>query len=331
MSVFIIAEAGVNHNGSIDLAKKLIDAAADAHADAVKFQTFIPEKVISTFAEKADYQKESTGASESQLDMVRKLWLSYDSFRELKAYCEKKDILFLSTPFDLPSLDFLISLGMPILKIPSGEITNLPLLIAAAKTHLPVILSTGMSRLEEITYARSVLLENGTPEITLLHCNTEYPTPFCDANIKAMLTLKERFGGRVGYSDHTLGIEAPIAATALGAEVIEKHFTLDKTMPGPDHSCSLELNELKAMVSAIRNIEKALGTGEKVPSSSETRNIAIARKSIVAARDIKMGEVFTSSNLDVKRPGNGISPMNWFSVLGKTAKRDFLADELIEL
>jgi N,N'-diacetyllegionaminate synthase len=176
-----------------------------------------------------------------------------------------------------------------------------------------------------------VLLENGTPEITLLHCNTEYPTPFCDANIKAMLTLKERFGGRVGYSDHTLGIEAPIAATALGAEVIEKHFTLDKTMPGPDHSCSLELNELKAMVSAIRNIEKALGTGEKVPSSSETRNIAIARKSIVAARDIKMGEVFTSSNLDVKRPGNGISPMNWFSVLGKTAKRDFLADELIEL
>ncbi|NLC78741.1 MAG: N-acetylneuraminate synthase [Ruminococcaceae bacterium] len=331
MSVFIIAEAGVNHNGSIDLAKKLIDAAADAHADAVKFQTFIPEKVISTFAEKADYQKESTGASESQLDMVRKLWLSYDSFRELKAYCEKKDILFLSTPFDLPSLDFLISLGMPILKIPSGEITNLPLLIAAAKTHLPVILSTGMSRLEEITYARSVLLENGTPEITLLHCNTEYPTPFCDANIKAMLTLKERFGGRVGYSDHTLGIEAPIAATALGAEVIEKHFTLDKTMPGPDHSCSLEPNELKAMVSAIRNIEKALGTGEKVPSSSETRNIAIARKSIVAARDIKMGEVFTSSNLDVKRPGNGISPMNWFSVLGKTAKRDFLADELIEL
>ncbi len=331
MSVFIIAEAGVNHNGDIELAKKLIDAAAEAHADAVKFQTFIPEKVISTFAQKADYQKESTGSDESQLDMVKKLWLSYDSFRELKDYCEKKEILFLSTPFDLQSLDFLVSLGVPYLKIPSGEITNLPLLLAAAKSRLPVIMSTGMSKLDEIAYARQTLLDNGTPEITLLHCNTDYPTPFCDANIKAMLTLRDKFAGKVGYSDHTLGIEAPIAAVALGAEVIEKHFTLDKTMPGPDHSCSLEPNELKAMVLAIRNVEKALGTGEKVPTASEARNINIARKSIVAARDIKAGEVFTSGNLDVKRPGNGISPIKWFSVLGKTAKRDFVADELIEL
>lgn len=331
MSIFIIAEAGVNHNGDILLAKKLIDAAVEAEADAVKFQTFIPEKVISTFAEKAEYQKETTGGDESQLDMVRKLWLSYDSFVELDAYCKSKGIMFLSTPFDIPSLDFLMTLNIPYIKIPSGEITNYPLLMAAAKKKLPVIMSTGMSTLEEIAFAQKILLDNGTPEVALLHCNTEYPTPFEDANIKAMLAIKERFGGKVGYSDHTLGIEAPIAAAALGAEIIEKHFTLDRTMEGPDHSCSLEPSELKAMVSAIRNIEKALGSGEKAPSLSETKNMDIARKSIVAARNIKAGEVFSEENLDVKRPGNGISPIKWFDVIGKTASRDFVADELIEL
>ena len=331
MSIFIIAEAGVNHNGDILLAKKLIDAAVEAEADAVKFQTFIPEKVISTFAEKAEYQKETTGGDESQLDMVRKLWLSYDSFVELDAYCKSKGIMFLSTPFDIPSLDFLMTLNIPYIKIPSGEITNYPLLMAAAKKKLPVIMSTGMSTLEEIAFARKILLDNGTPEVALLHCNTEYPTPFEDANIKAMLAIKERFGGKVGYSDHTLGIEAPIAAAALGAEIIEKHFTLDRTMEGPDHSCSLEPSELKAMVSAIRNIEKALGSGEKAPSLPETKNMDIARKSIVAARNIKAGEVFSEENLDVKRPGNGISPIKWFDVIGKTASRDFVADELIEL
>ncbi len=331
MGVFIIAEAGVNHNGSIELAKKLIYAAADAKADAVKFQTFIPEKVISSGAKKADYQVASTGGGESQLDMVRKLYIPYDGFRELAAYCKERGILFLSTPFDLPSLDFLCSLGLPYIKIPSGEITNLPLLLAAARTKTPVILSTGMSELDEIRFARDTLLSHGCPGVALLHCNTEYPTPYADANIKAMLALRAAFGGVVGYSDHTLGIEAPIAAVALGAEIIEKHFTLDKTMPGPDHSCSLEPSELAAMVSAIRHVEAALGSGEKAPSASERKNKDIARKSIVAARDIKKGELFSESNLDVKRPGSGVSPICWFDVLGKAAKRDFAADELIEL
>lgn len=331
MSVFIIAEAGVNHNGSLDLAKKLVDAAAAAKADAVKFQTFIPEKVISVFAEKAEYQKTSTGAEESQLDMVRKLWLSYDSFRELADYCREKGIQFLSTPFDLPSLDFLLSLDMPVIKVPSGEITNLPLLLAVAKSGKPVILSTGMSELREVAFARDALLENGCPSVSLLHCNTEYPTPFEDANLRAMGALRAYFGGPVGYSDHTLGIEAPIAAVALDAEIIEKHFTLDRTMEGPDHACSLEPDELAAMVSAIRNVERALGSGVKAPSASERKNMAIARKSIVAARTIHAGERFDETNLDVKRPGDGVSPTRWFEVVGRTAKRDFAPDEKIEL
>ncbi|MEA5050895.1 MAG: N-acetylneuraminate synthase [Oscillospiraceae bacterium] len=331
MSVFIIAEAGVNHNGSVELAKKLIDAAAAAKADAVKFQTFIPEKVISQSARKADYQVASTGGGESQLDMVRKLYIPYEGFAALAEYCKQKGILFLSTPFDLPSLDFLCTLGVPYLKIPSGEITNLPLLLAAARKRLPVILSTGMSDLDEIRFARDTLLRNGCPRVALLHCNTEYPTPYADANLRAMLAIRSAFGGVVGYSDHTLGIEAPIAAVALGAEIIEKHFTLDKTMPGPDHSCSLEPDELAAMVTAIRHIEAALGSGEKVPSPSERKNKDIARKSIVAARAIRAGEAFSEENLDVKRPGSGLSPTLWFDVIGRTAKRDFAADELIEL
>ncbi len=331
MGVFVIAEAGVNHNGDLDLAKKLVDAAVQANVDAVKFQTFIPEKVISTFAQKADYQKETTGAEESQLDMVRKLWLPYESFQELAAYCKNRGILFLSTPFDIPSLEFLMTLRMPVIKVASGEITNLPLLLAIAKTRRQVILSTGMSELDEVEYARQTLAANGCPGVALLHCNTDYPTAFEDANLSAIYTLRSRFGGTVGYSDHTLGIEAPIAAVAMGADIIEKHFTLDKTMQGPDHSCSLEPDELCAMVAAIRNIERAMGSGVKAPSISERKNMIAARKSIVAACAIKEGEPFTEQNLDVKRPGDGIAPTRWFEVLGHTAKRDFAPDEQIEL
>lgn len=331
MHTFIIAEAGVNHNGDFKLAKRLIDAAADAGADAVKFQTFVPENVISIFAEKAPYQKESTDADESQLDMIKKLRLSFDQFYELSEYAKEKDIIFLSTPFDTDSLEFLETLDMPVVKVPSGEIVNLPLLLAIAALHKPVILSTGMSTMEEVRFARDTLLENGAERVSLLHCNTEYPTPFKDANLRAMLALENEFGGEVGYSDHTLGIEAPIAAVAMGAKIIEKHFTLDKTMEGPDHSCSLEPDELAAMVEAIRNIEEALGIEAKEPTESEMKNISIARKSIVAATDIMAGEEFTKNNLAIKRPGTGISPTRWFEVIGKTAKRDFMYDELIEI
>jgi len=329
--IFIIAEAGVNHNGSPDLAKKLVDEAVRAKADAVKFQTFIPEKVISAHAKKAEYQIASTGENESQLDMVRKLWLPYEVFADLARYCKEKGILFLSTPFDIPSLGFLMTLGMPVIKIPSGEITNVPLLLETAKTGKDVIMSTGMSEMDEIAFARDLLLSNGCPDVALLHCNTEYPTPFEDANVRAMLDIKSRFGGTVGYSDHTLGIEAPVAAAALGAQIIEKHFTLDKGMEGPDHSCSLEPDELCAMVSAVRNVELALGSGIKTASSSEIKNKAIARKSIVAACDIKAGDAFSEHNLDVKRPGDGISPVMWFDVMGQKAKRDFTPDEKIEI
>lgn len=329
--IFIIAEAGVNHNGDIRLAKKLIDAAKSAGADAVKFQTFKAESVVSKLAQKAEYQKQTTGVDESQLEMVKKLELSFCDFKELKKYCEEKEILFLSTPFDFDSIDFLESLEMPIYKVPSGEITNLPYLIKIARIGKSVIMSTGMSDLDEVGLALEVLRDNGAGSITLLHCNTQYPTPFEDANLKAMLTLKERFGVAVGYSDHTLGIEAPIAAVALGATVIEKHFTLDKNMEGPDHKASLDPQELKAMVTSIRNIEVALGDGIKRPSKSETPNKEVARKSIVARRNIVKGEIFTEDNLTVKRPGNGISPMKWFEVLGKKATRDFCEDELIEL
>lgn len=325
----IIAEAGDNHNGDIELAYKLIDVAAAAQADYVKFQTFRTEEVISVFAEMAEYQKANTGIVESQFDMVKKLELPFLAFKELKAYAESKGIGFMSTPFDLYSIEYLASIDVDMLKIPSGEITNLPYLEKIAAYGKPIILSTGMSSMEEIRNAVSILRENGCGEISILHCNTQYPTPYEDVNLRAMESLKKEFNVRVGYSDHTLGIEVPIAAVALGAEIIEKHFTLDKNMEGPDHKASLEPEELKAMVASIRNIEKTLGDGIKKSSPSEEPNKSIARKSIVAARDIKEGEVFSKENLAVKRPGNGISPMRWYEVLGQKAKKDFSKDELI--
>ena len=331
MRVFIIAEAGVNHNGKPELAKELVDKAKEAGVDCIKFQTFKSENCVTSNAEKAAYQIQQTGAGESQLEMLRKLELSFDDFIELKNYCEMQKITFLSTPFDLESIDFLANLGMEFWKIPSGEITNLPYLIKIAKTHKPVIMSTGMSNLDEIQEAFNLLQENGSGEITLLHCTTEYPAPYEDVNLRAMLTLKEKFNTPVGYSDHTMGIEVPVAAVTLGATVIEKHFTLDRNMEGPDHKASLEPHELKAMVSAIRNVELAMGEGVKKPTPSEKKNIAVARKSIVASRNIKKGEVFTEDNLTTKRPGNGISPMRWYEVLGQRAVRDFKEDELIVL
>ncbi len=291
--VFIIAEAGDNHNGSYENALKLVDKAVEAGADCVKFQTFITENVISKFAEKAEYQKENTNAEETQFEMVKKLELSFDEFRKIKEYCDEKKILFLSTPFDLDSIDFLQSIDIPFWKIPSGEITNLPYLIKIAKTGKDIIMSTGMCQMEEIKEALEILKENGARKVTLLHCNTEYPTPFCDVNLNAMKTIKEECHVQVGYSDHTIGIEVPIAAVAMGACVIEKHFTLDKNMEGPDHKASLEPEELKEMVTGIRNIEKAMGNGKKCPSESEQKNIIIARKSIVANCDIKKGEILT--------------------------------------
>ncbi|WP_274946022.1 N-acetylneuraminate synthase [Paramuribaculum intestinale] len=331
--VVIIAEAGVNHNGSFEMACRLADEAKRAGADYVKFQTGIPENVISVLAEQAEYQKHNTGTSESQLDMVRKIMLRPDDFKPLKEYCDSIGIRFLSTPFDLDSIDILKPLEMDLWKIPSGEITNLPYLRKIASMGQPVVMSTGMSRLGEVDDAVGVLLDGGLTldMITLLHCNTEYPTPYTDVNLRAMLTLRDAIGCRVGYSDHTLGIEVPVAAVAMGAEVIEKHFTLDKTLPGPDHVASLEPAELKAMVSAIRHTEAALGSGRKEVSRSERKNIAIARKSIIAARPISKGERFSHDNLTVKRPGNGISPMLWDTVVGLEAPRDFEPDELIEL
>lgn len=329
--VCIIAEAGVNHNGSFELAIKMVDAAKEAGVDYVKFQTFKPEKLVSKFAEKAEYQKETTGNDESQLDMLKKLTLTDDNFIELKKYCEEIGIGFLSTPFDLESIEFLETFNMDFWKVPSGEITNLPYLEAIAKTGRDVIMSTGMCDIQEIKDAVTVLEKNGTKNIKLLHCNTQYPTPFIDVNLFAMKSIKEATGKVVGYSDHTLGIEVPIAAVAMGAEVIEKHFTLDKTMEGPDHRASLDPTELKAMVSAIRNIEKSIGEGIKVASESEIANKAIARKSIVASRTIAKGEMLTTDNLTTKRPGKGISPMRWYEVVGTTAIREFKEDELIEL
>ncbi|MCM1261966.1 MAG: N-acetylneuraminate synthase [Butyrivibrio sp.] len=328
--IFIIAEAGDNHNGSIELAFQLIDKAVEAGADCVKFQTFVTEEVISKNAEKADYQKESTGSDGNQYEMVKKLELSFEQFRRLQLYAKEKKIIFLSTPFDIPSVEFLYSIEIPCFKIPSGEITNFPYLVKIAETGKDVIMSTGMAELEEIDTAVRVLREHGSGSISLLHCNTEYPTPIEDVNLRAMLTLKERYGVKVGYSDHTLGIEVPIAAAALGAEIIEKHFTLDHNMEGPDHKASLEPDELKAMVTGIRKIEKALGNGIKTASPSEKKNIDIARKSIVARRNIKKGEILSEENLAVKRPGNGISPMKWERVIGTNAVRDFVEDEMIE-
>ena len=334
-SVIIIAEAGVNHNGSLDLAKQLIDKAADAGVDYVKFQTFKSSKLVSKEAHKADYQKRNIGhgTDDSQLSMLKQLELSVEDHIALVRHCQSKGVRFFSTAFDFDSIDFLASLNLGLWKVPSGEITNYPFLVRIAKQNEPVILSTGMSTLGDIEAAMKVLLDNGLDKkkITVLHCNTEYPTPFEDVNLKAMLQIRDVFHVNVGYSDHTLGIEVPIAAVALGATVIEKHFTLDRSLPGPDHKASLEPGELKAMVSSIRNIEKALGDGEKRVSSSEEKNIIIARKSIVAARDIKKGELFSSDNIAVKRPGTGISPMRWPDVIGKTAIRDFHEDEIIEL
>ena len=331
MKTLIIAEAGLNHNGDIELAKKMIREAKRCGADIVKFQTAKVEMLVSKNAQKADYQKETTGSEETQYDMIKKLLLSFEEFETLNKYCQDNEIIFLSTPFDLPSIDFLNQLEMPFWKIPSGEITNLPYLIKVAETHKPIILSTGMSTLDEIEAAMTVLQDNGCSEITLLHCTTEYPAPYLDVNLKAMQTLKETFKVPVGYSDHTNGLEISVAAVAMGATVIEKHFTLDRTMEGPDHKASLEPDELAKMVSAIRNVELALGNGEKKPAQSEKKNKEIARKSITASRNIKTGDVFSEDNITTKRPGNGISPMSWFEVLGLKAGKDFEEDELIVL
>jgi N,N'-diacetyllegionaminate synthase len=331
--VLIIAEAGVNHNGSLEIAIKMVDIARKAGADAVKFQTFRAEKEISRFAPKAKYQKQTTNKSESQLEMAKKLELNAAAHKKLIHYCGRKNIIFLSSPFDFESIDLLHKLGLQTFKIPSGEITNLPYLrkIGYLKKH--IIMSTGMADLGEIEDALEILVKAGTRKenITVLHCNTEYPTPFRDVNLHAMLTIKEAFKVNVGYSDHTLGIEVAIAAVALGATVIEKHFTLDKNMEGPDHKASLEPHELRAMVKAIRNIEKALGDGVKKATPSEIENKEIARKSIVAVKNIKQGDLFSNKNTTVKRPGTGISPMQWANVIGKRAIRDFAEDELIEL
>lgn len=329
--VVVIAEAGVNHNGDIQLAYKMIDAAKEAGADIIKFQTAKPELVISKFAQKAEYQKNTTGSEESQLEMCKKIHLKFEDYIPLKKYCKKIGIKFLSTPFDLDSIEFLEKLGCDIWKIPSGEITNLPYLIKIAKTGKEIILSTGMCEMDEIQTAIKTLKKYGAGKISLLHCTTEYPTPYQDVNLKAMQTMKKEFGLPVGYSDHTQGIEVPVAAVAMGATIIEKHFTLDKNMEGPDHKASLEPSELAQMVIAIRNIEKAIGDGIKQPAESEIKNIAIARKSIVAAKAIKKGETLTESNLTTKRPGNGVSPMKWFDILGTQAIRDFEEDELIEV
>ena len=329
---FIIAEAGVNHNGSLKLAKRMIDAAVEAGVDAVKFQTFKAERVVSRYAPKAEYQKKATIVGESQLEMIKKLELKATDHKMLVNYCKYKNIPFLSSPFDLESIDLLNVLGLDIFKIPSGEINNLPYLRKIGMLKKGIILSTGMADLGEIEAALNVLVEAGTglENITVLHCNTDYPTPVENVNLKAMLTIKSAFPGvNIGYSDHTLGIEISIAAVAMGATVIEKHFTLDKSMEGPDHKASIELDELKAMVWAIRNVEKALGDGIKKPLPSELINRPIVRKSIVAACDIHKGESLTINNLTTKRPGTGLSPMRWDEVVGKKASRKFNADEII--
>ena len=331
MSVLIIAEAGVNHNGNLDLALKMIEEAKKAGADVIKFQTAKPELVISKYAPKAEYQKDLTDKEESQLEMCKKIHLQFDEYYIVKEHCEKVGIKFLSTPFDLESVSFLEKLGCDIWKIPSGEITNLPYLEKIAKTGKPIILSTGMCTLEEVKTAVNILKREGAGEITLLHCTTQYPTPYEEVNLRAMQTLKEEFGCSVGYSDHTKGIEISIAAVAMGAKVIEKHFTLDNNMEGPDHKASLEPQELSCLVQSIRNVEKAFGNGEKVPASSEIANQIVARKSIVAMKEIKKGEIFSENNITTKRPGNGVSPLSWYDVLGKEAIRDFMEDELIEL
>lgn len=331
--IIIIAEAGVNHNGDYGRAVEMIAAAAEAGADYVKFQTAVPELVISSVAPKAEYQKETTGSEESQLDMCRKIHLRLDDYAPLAAECRRQGIGFMSTPFDLRSVDCLLPLGMDYWKIPSGEITNLPYLRKIGALGQPVILSTGMSELPEVEAALRVLEKSGTPRrlVGLLHCNTQYPTPMRDVNLRAMDDLRALGAAAVGYSDHTVGTEVPVAAVALGARIIEKHFTLDKTLPGPDHRASLDPAELALMIRQIRNIEQALGATGKRVSPSERPNIEVARKSIVAARDIAAGELLTEENITVKRPGGGISPMLWDSVIGTRAVRDFPYDHLITL
>ena len=325
----IIAEAGVNHNGDIETAKKLIDVAADAGVDYVKFQTFNAIELASDNAKKAAYQAQRTNVAETQRTMLERLSLDERQHKILMRHCALREVKFLSTAFDFSSIELLERLSIPIHKIPSGEITNLPHLIQIAKTGKPVILSTGMSVMDEIRKAVGVLNEYGAGTVTVLHCNTEYPTPYNDVHLRAMTTIQETLGVPVGYSDHTAGIEVAIAAVALGAVIIEKHFTLDKNMEGPDHKASLEPIELCAMVQAIRNVEKAMGRDTKEPTPSEIKNINIVRKSIVARKDIEKGSILTEENMTVKRPGGGISPMEWFSVLGSAANRDYREDEMI--
>lgn len=328
---YIIAEAGVNHNGKLELAKEMIQEAKKMGADAIKFQTYVTENLVSKQASKAHYQIKNTSIEETQFQMLKNLELSFKDFKELNEFAKEIDIDFLSSPFDVDSIEFLTKLSMPYWKIPSGEINNLPYLIKLAHTMRPIILSTGMSTMEDIEKAMDVFRDYERDDIILLHCNTEYPTPYEDVNLKAMDVMRKKFDVRVGYSDHTEGIEIPIAAVSLGASIIEKHFTLDKDLPGPDHKASLGVQEFEMMVKQIRNIEKALGDGVKKPSCSEIKNIAVARKSIVAKYDIKKGEVFTENNITAKRPGSGISPMKWFEIIGNIAIRDFMKDELIEI
>ena len=332
MKTLIIAEAGVNHNGNLEMARRLVEVAAQSGADFVKFQTFQADRLVTRHAAKAQYQKMMTKEDESQFDMIHSLELTPEMHIQLIEHSRREGISFLSSAFDIESLELLTSFDIPLLKIPSGEITNLPYLQHIGSMGKPVILSTGMADMSEIGAAIKVLEQGGTPrqQITVLHCNTEYPTPMRDVNLRAMLSIRDAYGVQVGYSDHTAGIEVPIAAVALGAIVIEKHFTLDRNLPGPDHQASLEPGELKAMVAAIRNIELAMGDGVKRPSASEAKNIAIARKSLVAACPIRAGEPYTLDNLAIKRPGTGVSPMRLNEMLGQVAGRDFQVDELIE-
>lgn len=333
MSTLIIAEAGVNHNGDLQMARQLIDIAAEAGANFVKFQTFKADRLATRSAKKAYYQTQTTDSDESQHEMLRRLELTADVHKELMAHCAARKIGFLSTGFDIESINLLLSLGLDRFKIPSGEITNLPYLRHIGQLGKTVIMSTGMAKLGDIEAALEVLEQSGTPRahITLLHCTTEYPTPMHEVNLRAMQSIQATFGVAVGYSDHTMGIEVAIAAAAMGAAVVEKHFTLDRKLPGPDHKASLEPEELKAMIAAIRNIEIALGDGIKRLTPSEARNKPVARKSLVASQAIKAGEIFSEHNITTKRPGTGISPMIWDEIMGRTAPRDFAADELIEL
>ena len=328
----IIAEAGVNHNGDLELAKQLIDVAANAGADYVKFQTFSADRIVSRSALKAEYQQQTTDASETQYEMLKRLELSHEMHLELIKYCEKQSIKFLSTGFDIESVEFLVGLGIDLIKIPSGEITNLPFLRYIGSLGLPVILSSGMSTMKEIGDALSILEQTGLSraQITVLHCTTEYPTPMDEVNLRAMNSIRNALRVAVGYSDHTVGIEVSVAAVALGASVIEKHFTIDRSLPGPDHKASLEPIELAAMVKAIRNVDVALGSDVKEPTISEIKNIRVARKSILAGRKIEIGEILSASNLVVKRPGDGVSPMHWDHLIGQIASRDYLPDEKID-